>query len=278
MAKKKDKPAASGPKPSSSVPTAEPDLGDLRLVERYVSQFLSGDPEAQKELMTLGRDAAGITTKLAEQHQSEELKAFAKRLVAVPPQVKTNLMELRTASVMTIVKDGLARARSAANAGETTVEGAQVALFDPVKVIDALIRGGRPRKDPSRIAAGDLIWFALEHAGSLRVRVAIAAPQEGQDVLTLRLVVESGLVFVGPPEAADGPRLGEVRLDPFRTGFDDYVARGRLVRVRPGRYRASAHQGTPPEIRIFLEPDASEMGSIPVDLAALGRIPALRTP
>ena len=96
-------------------------------------------------------------------------------------------------------------------------------------------------------------------------------------MLSLRLLVTSGVVFIGPPESADGPRLGELRIDPFSTQLDQKLHEGRLVRFKPGRYVASAHRLDAGEIQLYVVPaPEAEPPLALTDLAPLGALPPLR--
>jgi hypothetical protein len=263
-------------KSSSAQGSASPKLagggpGDLRRVPALVEAWLKGDASAASALQDLGRDAAHPVLALAEKKRSAELAELGRRLLVTPPQVETNLVALRMASV----DSRLAKARTAApllgKQRDVAVEGGAVAVFDPARVKESLARNGRPRRDPARVAAGDVAWVGLPSLGASSVRLVAGAPPLGQATLALRLTVESGVIFVGPPEASDGPRLGELRRDPFSTGLDEHLPRGKLFRLRAGTYRLDAFLA---DARLFLH--LSEGGGeapLAIDLDLLGAPP-----
>jgi hypothetical protein len=255
---------------------ASDDPGDLRNVEHLMHAMIGGDPHAESTLFALGRDAAWIVQKLADETGDEGAKQLAKKIVAVPPQVKTNLYELRKDAVRSLIRSALESAPQAAELDGITIPGSAVALFDPERVVDSLTRGGRPRKDVERIKQGDIAWFGADTIGPTKVQLVRATPPPAQPVLELRLRVSSGVVFVGPPEAADGPRLGSLRLDPFSTALNARASEGRLVRMKPGRYVVAAHRLDRGEIQIYLLPaPESEPPLSLADLGPLSLIPPL---
>ena len=77
------------------------------------------------------------------------------------------------------------------------------------------------------------------------------------------------VLFVGPPEAADGPRLGTVRLDPHKTALDDHAVRGGFVAVPPGRYAVALTRGAKGLV-VHLTPAAPEE-TFEVDFGLLGQ-------
>lgn len=245
--------------------------GDLRLLETHVDNYLKGVKEAETALRLLGRDASATVMEMAERLKNKDLLEFGKRLVAVKPTVETNMMELRHESIV----ENLARAKATAldldDAPIITVTGPTVALFDPLKIADALARGGRPRNQIERVARGDLAWFA---PGADRVKVSLTREEADADAdaLELRLVIESGLFFVGPAEAADGPRMGTVRFDPFRTGLDDFIDRGRFVALEPGPYALRVRREGTTKVRVVIRPSAAR-GPLDLALSALGNVP-----
>src|SRR5579871_1503767 len=91
-------------KPKRSSGSVSNDPGDLRNVAAFLDRMIEGSEEAQQALFMLGRDAAWIVQKRAEEMNDANLKAFAKKLVAVSPQVKTNLFELRRDSVKALIR------------------------------------------------------------------------------------------------------------------------------------------------------------------------------
>ncbi|MBI4819967.1 MAG: hypothetical protein HY791_27075 [Deltaproteobacteria bacterium] len=225
--------------------------GDLRLIDILAEDFIKGVPEAETTLTMMGRDASYTVTRIGEEKRHAGLVELGKKLVALKPQVATNLYELRRASIA----EHLA-VSNAPTATDTTVELAwhSVALFDPAVLAADLVKGGRVRNDPKRIAAGDLAWFSLAPDERASIRFTTADGVTDEPGLKLKLRVSSGLVFVGPPEASDGPRLGEVRLDPFRTKLDEYLDKGRLVRVKAGDYLLVARRTEPGQIGVRLLP------------------------
>jgi hypothetical protein len=257
-------------------PAKPADPGDLRNVESWARRAGAGDAEAQQALLMLGRDASWLVQKIAQETNDEILKTLAKKIIAVPPQVKTNLYELRREAVMSLVRAALEDAPPIAEVDAITVPGTAIALFDPERVIDGLTKGGRLRKDVERVKAGDIIWFGVDGAGPAKLHLVRALPPPAQPVLDLRLRVTSGVVFIGPPESADGPRLGELRLDPFSTQLHAYAKSGRMVRMKPGRYIVAGHRLDAGEIQLYVSP-ASEAEPPPplADLTPLGLLPPL---
>lgn len=247
--------------------------GDLRAVETHIADLLAGDEAAEGALIALGRDAAGIVARIAEQKKNDQLKVLAKRLIAVPPQNPTNLMELRIDAVKELVASALEKPPNATDVRDFRIASSQVAIFDPLRVLESLVKGGKPRRDPQRVGKGDLVWFGAS-AESIAVTLSTSPPPEGQVLLSNRLCVDSGIVFVGPPEAGDGPRLGEVRLDPFVTNLHLFLPRGRLVRLKPGVWSASAYQGDAGVVNVHLTVDPDPRGDAPqADLGALSMLP-----
>lgn len=227
--------------------------GDLNLVEAHVKNYLKGVREAETALMILGRDASAQVMEIAEQTGNAELLEFGKKLVAVKPKIETNMQELRRDSIVELMERELPKAKKLADSPQIFVNGSAVAVFDPLRVADAICRGGRPRSDVNRISQGDLLWVSSGE-GEEKTKVVLAEGDGGAGkALELRLQVDSGLVYVGPPEASDGPRLGTVRFHPFKTGFDDFVGKGRFVSVAPGRYAVRIRREGG-EVRIFLAP------------------------
>lgn len=212
--------------------------GDLRLVGQHIEHFLEGVREAEEALLLLGRDASALVIAEANARQSEALATLGKKLAAMPPRISTNLYALRKASVETLAVSGKTKAPKLAKSPKVEVQGNAVALFDPVRVADALARSGRVRNDTERVVRGDIAWFGLGSGASHTVQVVSGAPSEPSRV-RLGLEISSGVLFVGPPEAADGPRLGTVRLDPHKTALDDHAVRGGFVAVPPGRYQVA---------------------------------------
>jgi hypothetical protein len=263
-------------KSSKRPPKLEPASGaegDLRRVPALVEGWLAGDEDAASTLTGLGRDAAHPVLALAEARRSPELAELGRRLLATPPQVATNLLALREASVAALVARVKADAPRLDRAREVEVEGGAFALFDPARVTDALARGGRPRRDAARLGAGDIAWVGLPTAGRTVARLAPGAAPPGLHTLELRLAVESGVVFAGPPEAADGPRLGAVRRDPFSTALDEYRARGAFLRLKAGTYRLQLALADEDLLLVHLAPDPSPAEPLAVELDSLGAVP-----
>jgi hypothetical protein len=240
--------------------------GDLRLIPAHIEHYLRGVPEAARALRDLGRDAAELVIEIARAKQHAELEAFGKKLVALKPQLETNMIELRAEAIDDVLERAEKSAVAVGVGTSLSFEGMMLGFFDPLSVADALVKGGRPRADRTRVARGDIAWFPLGGARTIRVSEGSTPPP---GALELRLKVSSGLVYVGPPEASDGPRLGSVRLHPHRTQLDDFESKGRFLKVPEGMY--AVHVELPPEgeirVHLNLTPDAEP---IEVDLASLG--------
>lgn len=220
------------PKPKKKAKVS-PD-GDLETIEAHVEAYLAGRSDAATTLTNMGRDAAHTVLQLARAKQSEPLEQFARRLAAIPPQVETNLKDLRRKSVRRRIETERKHAPKAEEAGEVRVAGGAIAVFDPQRVLEDLVLGGRPRQRAERLQAGDIACLGLPTAEEVPVRFQQGPAPDGQPTARLRLKVDSGMVFVGPPEAADGPRMGTVRLDPFSTRLDELAPRGRFLRMSNG--------------------------------------------
>jgi hypothetical protein len=271
---KKKKAAAQGNGGSPS--EKEQVQGDLRAVERLVRAAIEGSSDAHESLIMYGRDAAGLVAEIAEQKKNDEMKELARRLVATPPQVKTNLLELRLESIKELVREAQKSAPNATDVGELVLVGPQVVVFDPTRIAEAIAKRGRPRLDAERVGAGDLVFFGIDAFRDIVVRISTASPPAGQAVVKNRLRVDSGIVFIGPPQGADGPRLGELRLHPFRTNLHAALASGRFARVKPGVYVASAFEPEAGGVRVHLVPDPNPKSpDVSADLAALGTIPSI---
>lgn len=221
--------------------------GDLRLIPAHIEHFLAGNEQARIALRALGRDAAVPLLRAAVELKHAELETFAQKLFATKPAVETNLMVMREVSVMEHVESGRAKAKPLDGA-KVTVRGSQAGLFDPALHAKSLARGGRPRSEAAALGSGQIAWFLL--APDEEAELELHAEPVPASALSLRLRVKSGLVFVGSPEAADGPRLGELRLDPFRTRFDEYVGTGGLFAAEPGLYELGAARAAPGRIRL----------------------------
>jgi hypothetical protein len=238
--------------------------GDLRAVRHHVEQWRKhGVEEARNMLMMLGRDASFTVCEVAEEWKDEELLAFGRRLVAVRPQLETNLDELRRLSVKAHVERAKESAVPAVEIEGVEAIGGAFALFDPQRLIEDLTKGGRPRKELDRVNAGDVAWFGLPTAAATAVRFTSQPAPAG--ALRLRLRVDSGVVFAGAPEASDGPRLGTVRLDPQRTRLDEHLNSGHFLRMKPGVYRIDARleSGT---VMVHLRPDEAPETKLEIDL------------
>ncbi len=156
---------------------------------------------------------------------------------------------------------------------DVKVPGGAVALFDPEVLVSDLAKSGRPRRDPGRVNAGDLTWFGVPVAEAVSVSFSTKPVPKGQDSLRSRLRVTSGVVFVGPLEASDGPRLGTVRLDPFSTTLDEYSDRGAFVRMRPGTYATHAYWQREAGLMVHLIPDPDTKAVVAQTPAELSQLP-----
>ncbi len=241
--------------------------GDLRAVRYHIDQWRkNGVEEARNMLMMLGRDASFTVCEVATERKDEALMAFGRRLVAVRPQLETNLNALRRASVRAHVERARKEAAPAVEVDNLAVAGGAVAVFDPERVVEALARGGWPRKDEARVNAGDVAWFGLPRTAPMPVRFT-TRPADGRP-LRLRLRVESGVVFAGAPEASDGPRLGTVRRDPHHTQLDAHLSSGRFLRVKPGVYLLDVVL-TGAEVTVHLGLDPDPEAALAIDLKRL---------
>ncbi len=240
--------------------------GDLRLIEAHVTQWLAGTPEAEAALKMLGRDASLTVMQIGERLKNAEVVEFGKRLVAVKPQFPTNLMALREDSVVQHVARAQSDAPQVSADAELHVGSHTLAIFDPALVADALVKGGKPRADGARVAEGHVAVFSLDPLMEADVGTTTEAVADDQPVTVRRVLVKSGVVFCGPQEASDGPRLGTVRLDPFRTALDDHLERGAFRRVQPGVYKVSAYRTGDEKVRVHFEeaPDAFDVDEGPL--------------
>ena len=247
------------PKPKRKAKTAPE--GDLETIETHVKAYLDGKSEAASVLTDMGRDASFTVLKLAQEQDNAELEQFARRLAAIPPQVTTNLHELRRKSVRRRIEMERRDATAAVDVADLAVAGGTLGLFDPQRVIEDLATGGRPRRRAERLEAGDVACIGLPKVEPVAVKIHHQPPPEGQDTARLRLKVESGLLFVGPPEASDGPRMGTVRLDPFSTLLDEHAASGRFVRFPNGVFAVMAYlkEG---EVQLHVVDDADPSASL----------------
>lgn len=246
---------------------------DLRLVPTHVAALDSDQKDqAMGVLMGMGRDAAFQVFELAKEKDDEELNLLARRLSATPPQVDTNLYALRRASVQDLVEEAQSDAPLIVESA-ITVHGGAVTIFDPLCVVDDLVKSGRPRRDLARLEVGDLALFGMDKSQDHSVRFSTDPPPEGQSVLVQRLKVESGVVLVSVPEASDGPRLGTVRLDPFHTHADEHASNGGWGRIKSGMYRLSAYVDGEEVIQIFIAPDAKPSEKLLQSLADVTILP-----
>lgn len=247
--------------------------GDLRTVPLHLKAWREdGVEEASAVLLGMGRDASFQVLQAAEGSGDEELIAFARRLAALPLQVDTNLHALRADAVAQRIAEA-AEAPQVGAAGPVTAKGGAVGLFDPARVQDDLAKGGRPRRDEARIRAGDVLWLGLPSAAPTEVRLHLGPPPAGQPTRRARLKVTSGVVFVGPPEASDGPRLGTVRIDPFHTALDEHLAAGALLRLKAGVYAVHAHLAADGGLEVHLSPDPEPKAALDVSASTLAQVP-----
>lgn len=247
--------------------------GDLRVVSLHCKAFLDGqEDEATAALMVMGRDASFVVRAAADESGNQGLSDLARKLAAVPPQVDTNLHAMRSLSVQILVDDAMEDAPLAVHAENLMAVGGSVAIFDPLMVQEDLAKSGRARRDPERLQAGDLVWMGLPSASGTALHLRSDPVAEGQPTRRLRLQVKSGLVFVGPPEASDGPRLGTVRLDPFHTALNEHLEKGAFVKVKPGIYAVYAYLSDG-ALALHLLPDPDPSEELVVDPGALGELP-----
>lgn len=227
--------------------------------------YRAGEVAALEVLTSLGRDAAHPALAYAEELGDPELIEHARRLVAVPPAIETNLYELREAAVDAILNRG--RSAPLIEAAEGLTAQASFGLFDPSLAKAALVRGGRPRKEIEQERAGTIAVFGLSVPGKVTVHIEADKPPAGVPTTRRRLKVGSGVVVVGAPEASDGPRLGSVRLPPERTGLDDFLEARRVtvLRLSPGIYAVEAcHQGAD-TLRVYVSPDPAPKEPLPFE-------------
>ncbi len=258
------------PKPKAKRKSPVPPEGDLTTIEAHVEAFLAGTSEAATVLTEMGRDAAFTVMQLAKEKKHEELEQFARRLAAIPPQVTTNLHDLRRRSVRRRVEMERREALKAVEVTDLAISGGAVALFDPQRVVEDLATGGRPRRHAERLGAGDIACLGLPQADPVPVRILAEPPPADQPVARLRLHVESGLIFVGPPEASDGPRMGTVRLDPFSTALDDLADRGRFLRMANGVWALWGYIDPDGAVRLHAVPD--EAPTEPLELSPMAPV------
>ncbi len=249
--------------------------GDLRVVVAHCEAFMGGqEDEATAALMIMGRDASFVVREFAIKADSQGLGDLARKLAAVPPQVDTNLYAMRHLSVQILVDEAMEDAPLAVHAENLMAVGGAVAVFDPIMLQEDLARSGRARRDPARLQAGDLAWVGLPSAAGTAVQLKSDPPPEGQQTRRLRLQVKSGLIFVGPPEASDGPRLGTVRLDPFHTALNAHLEKGAFVKVKPGIYAVYAYLSDG-ALMLHMLPDPDPSEELVVDPGALGELPGV---
>ena len=67
---------------------------------------------------------------------------------------------------------------------------------------------------------------------------------------------------MGPPEAADGPRMGTVRLDPFSTLLDEHADKGRFVRLPNGVLALHVYLDQAGAVRIHIVADDAPEGQL----------------
>lgn len=214
--------------------------GDLRLVAAHVNEYRKGVEEAETALRMLGRDAALTVIRLGEELADAKVIELGQSLVAVRPRFPTNLYELREDSVAKHIEAARKDAPLLTDDVKVPDQSLAVGIFDPARVADALIKSGKPRQRAERLGAGDIAWFPINHAASAAVRLKVGEAPKSATSSAMRVCVESGIVFVGPPQASDGPRLGTIRLDPFTTNLDKHLSAGVFVRVAPGQYEVRA--------------------------------------
>lgn len=241
-------------KPKKKAPKVAPE-GDLTTIGRHVEAFLAGESSAGSVLTDMGRDAAFTVLQLAAERADEELEKFGRRLAAIPPQVTTNLHDLRRKSVRDRLQEERKKASPATLAEALAVAGGAVGIFDPQRVLEDLATGGRPRRAADRLQTGDIACFGLSTADSVPVGFSQEPVPDGQPTARLRLRVDSGLVYLGPPEAADGPRMGTVRLDPFSTNLDAYAGQGHFVRMPNGVLGVFGYLDADGAVRLHVRPD-----------------------
>lgn len=246
---------------------------DLRTVPAHLNAWRTGQrDEATTTLIGMGRDAAFLVQEAAKDADDPELTELARKLAAIPPQVETNLTALRLHAVSERVEDAKAEAPLLVDVPSHSAVGGAIGLFDPMRVQEDLAKSGRPRRDAERLSAGHVAWFGLPSAEATEVRLSTEPPPEGQATRRLRLDVVSGVVFVGRPEASDGPRLGTVRLDPFHTALDAHE--GRFARLKAGVYAVHGYLGPDGGLRIHVIPDSSPQEALEVDPGSLGDVPS----
>lgn len=246
-------------------PTEFDGPGDLRAVEYHVDQWSQGVEEGLNMLLMLGRDASFIVERMAKERDTDELKDLARRLVATRPRMESNLYELRIASVNKLVDDALPKAPNAVDVNDLVIGGGTLGIFDPKRLAEKMARGGRARKDPGHLHAGDLAAFGLETFKGVPVRFTTNPFEPGNRALQLRLAVDSGVVFVGPAQASDGPRMGTLRLDPFSTTLNEYLDEGRFLRIKPGVYRVFAIPEEDGSTTVHLNPDSNPEEDLALD-------------
>jgi hypothetical protein len=239
--KKEEASPANAPTAKTEALVDQDALGDLRLIEAHVEQMMLGSNEAEVAIRIMGRDAVAIVAQLGQQAQNQAVLDLAKKLVAVSPEVTTNLFALREASILGLVELALVEAPEIESTPVVSNQITSIGLFDPVCVGDVLIKTGRVRTKSDRLGRGDLAFLPLAPNTEYSAVLHLGPPPEGQSTTELRLRVESGVIFVGPPEASDGERLGSIRFDPFATRLNQFLTRGGFVRVAPGFYQVATY-------------------------------------
>ncbi len=252
----------------------EPEItgsGDLRLIQDHVMHFREGVKEAEIALRNLGRHAAITVRAMGDALGDEKVIELAKELVATPPRLETNLYQLRKASVLAHVERAAAEAPLAIDGGLAEASN-NIAFFDPIRVTDGLVKTGRVRTKPDRLGCGDVLIIPLEGQPVVPT-LLLGEPPEGQETLDMPLQVESGVIFAGPPEASDGPRMGEVRLDPFSTQLDAHLEQGAFRRVAPGHYLARIYLS---DSELFIHLVQRDKGvDTPIDPGSIGVPPKM---
>jgi len=237
-------------------------LGDLRLVEAHVQAWLQGEERAEGALKMMGRDAAAIVERLGRELEETKLIELARRLVPMRPEVETNLFELRMESIQALVEEAKTQAADLSQHPTVTGQEVSVAIFDPMRVADVLIRTGRVRTLPKRVGAGDIAAFPLPPNEAFNIQVSDSSVPDEQATSVASLQVQSGTVFIGPPEASDGERLGSIRFDPFMTNLHRHLSRGLFIQIPSGSYDIHAFRDGTTVCLHFLEREAPPSGEI----------------
>ena len=237
-------------------------LGDLRLVEAHVQAWLQGEERAEGALKMMGRDAAAIVERIGRELEETKLIELARRLVPMRPEVETNLFELRLESIQALVEEAKTQAAKVTEQPTVTNQEVSVAIFDPIRVADILVKTGRVRTLPKRVGAGDIAAFPLPPNEAFNVQVSDFLVSNEQATSVAPLQVQSGTVFVGPPEASDGERLGSIRFDPFVTNLHRNLSRGLFIQIPPGSYDIHAFRDGETVHLHFVEREESPSGEL----------------